>query len=188
MTTTRPHFFLLARTVVLIAFALPVAGRARAAEPVAAESAPPSYHWYGWQSAVLDTAAVGLTLPLALRDDGAELLLFAFLGPPTYAVGAPIVHLAHDQVPKALASLGMRLGVPPVVGLGASVVCAEELRKRCFYAGAIVSMLAVMVLDDGILARETAPAPRASTPTALRLYPTFTFDRHGATAGVGLTL
>jgi hypothetical protein len=179
---------LLGPSLALFGLGLLAEGRALGAEPTTPDAPAPARRWYGWQSAMVDAAAVGLSLPLALRDETDELLLFAFVGPPAYAVGAPIVHFAHDNVPKGLASLGLRLGVPPILGGLASLGCDAEGREKCVVSTALVSMFAVMILDDALLAYENVPSPASNGHAALRLHPTLAIDRHGAVAGVGLTL
>jgi len=185
MPSRQPSF---AVSIALIGLVLLAPSRALGAEPPAPDAPQPERRWYGWQSALVDAAAVGLTLPLALRDDTNELLLFAFVGPPAYAVGAPIVHFAHENVPQGLASLGLRLGVPPVLGAVASLGCAPGRREKCVIGTALASMLVAMVLDDALLAYESVPSPRANARNRLHVQPTFALDRHGATVGIGLSL
>jgi len=121
-------------------------------------------------------------------DQTNELLFFAFVGPPAYAIGAPIVHFAHDNVPQGLASLGLRLGVPPVLGAVASLGCAPGRREKCVISTVLASMILAMVLDDALLAYETVPSARAHAQNGLRFLPTLAVDRHGVSAGIGLSL
>jgi len=60
-------------------------------------------HWYGWQTLLVDLGSV-LTIPLG------------GVGLAGYALGAPIVHLAHGQVGRGVGSLGLRLALPLVGG------------------------------------------------------------------------
>jgi hypothetical protein len=114
-------------------------------------------------------------------------LIFGFVGPPAYAVGAPIVHFAHHNAPQGLGSLGLRLGAPPLVGGAASLACNAGSRERCFIGAALGTTVVAMVVDDLFLAYEHAPQP-TRTRSAVHFRPTFTADAHGATAGVAMTL
>src|SRR5215467_11328850 len=62
--------------------------------------------WYGWQTLLVDGAAIGLGV--ATRNAG------VFLG--AYALGAPIVHVAHERFGEAAGSLGLRVVMPLAAG------------------------------------------------------------------------
>jgi hypothetical protein len=69
----------------------------------ACESLPE--HWYGWQTLLVDAGSVVL---LALPNAA---------GVFTYALGTPIVHAAHGKWGTGLGSLGLRVGLPLLLGL-----------------------------------------------------------------------
>lgn len=178
-----PHFLV---RCLLAAALLLAPTQALSAEPSSLDTPVHAGRWYGWQSMIVDASAVLLSLPLAVRDTKMY-LLFGFVGPPAYGVGAPIVHFAHHNVPQGLGSLGLRLGAPPLVGGAASLACNPGTRQSCFIGVALGTAVAAMVLDDTLLAYEHAPSEPASHAT-LHFQPTFAPDTHGATVGLALTM
>lgn len=72
----------------------------------ASEQAEPERESYGWQIAIADVAGT----VLLLESDHSRGSANAGLG--VYALGGPIIHLAHDQSGRALASLALRIGLP----------------------------------------------------------------------------
>ncbi len=147
----------------------------REAEP---ETPAAPTRWYGWQSLPIDALAVTVlalsasTSSDAIFDEG-RLLTVGAVG--IYLLGGPLVHLGHGHRQRAADSLGLRLGAPLAAGfLGAAlgyVTTPErgELENRCNDCGALralgggmigvgIGMLASIVIDDFVLARETIPA------------------------------
>lgn len=132
----------------------PAIAEARAEQP-----APPrkKEHWYGWQNLMADGSAI-LSAPV--------LPGFAAL---TYVFGGPVVHLAHGDLEKAGASLGVRLGLPfggALVGLTAwSAVnggtCHQELCGLGILLfggiGAGVGAIGAVAADAAALAYERVP-------------------------------
>jgi hypothetical protein len=72
----------------------------------ASEQAEPERESYGWQIAIADVAATVLLLESDHSRGSAN------AGLAVYALGGPIVHLAHDQGGRALASVALRVGLP----------------------------------------------------------------------------
>jgi hypothetical protein len=72
-------------------------------QPAAApHTVPPRERWYGWQILVSDLASI--TLGVATEQE----LVFGV----GYVVAPPLIHLFHGQGTHALASAGMRIGLP----------------------------------------------------------------------------
>jgi len=157
------------------------------AEPSQPDAPVHDGRWYGWQSMIVDGSAVLLSLPLAARGTNMY-LLFGFVGPPAYAVGAPIVHFAHHNVPQGLASLGLRLGAPPLVGGAVSLACNPGTRQSCFVGATLGTAVAAMLIDDVFLAYEHAPSEPTPNHAVLHFQPTFTANAHGAMAGLAVTM
>lgn len=172
--------------LLLTAVALLVTTSALGAEPSPPDVPVREGHWYGWQSMIVDASAVLFTLPLAARTNMS--LIFGFVGPPAYAVGAPIVHFSHHNVAQGLGSLGLRLGAPPLVGGAASLACNPGSRSDCFIGVALGTAVVAMVLDDAFLAYEHASSEPLRSGAPVRFHPTFTADAHGATAGLAITM
>lgn len=72
----------------------------------ASEQAEPERESYGWQIAIADVAGTVLLLESGHSRGSAN------AGLAVYALGGPIVHLAHDQGGRALASVALRVGLP----------------------------------------------------------------------------
>jgi len=74
-------------------------------QPSAApRAAPPPERWYGWQILVSDAAS--LTFGLASSQ--------GWPAAAGYLVAPPLIHVFHGQGTRALASAGMRIGLPLV--------------------------------------------------------------------------
>jgi hypothetical protein len=75
--------------------------------------------WAGWETATVDASAVAALLVGAeFHDVRSALVLSSFV----YALGAPVVHFAHGETNKGLASLALRFVLPAVgFGVGALV-------------------------------------------------------------------
>jgi hypothetical protein len=153
--------------------------------------------WYGWQTLTLDGAALGVAVGGSAFVDR-DVPIVAGLG--TYALGAPIVHVAHGEPWRAAGSFGLRVGLPLLVG---DIVaradstrcpgrdeyedfeCQDQLGKMA--AGALVSMLVASAVDAALLAYKTEPVREHArsmnfTPT-LALSPA---KERGFGAAVGL--
>lgn len=142
--------------------------------------------WYGWQIALADLTALGL----AVKTETSELLLAEYL------FGGLVIHAAHGEQRKALASVGLRVGVP-VVGflLGAAQgSCNDEEDFDCglgaMVAGTVIGMGTAAVLDWFWLANKTR---RVEGRTALlrthgiEANPTLAVQRDGARIGLAGT-
>ena len=147
----------------------PSAASAKVDEPAAAGSN--ATRWYGWQTLAVDGAllTIGL-LPLRPSDSSAN-TAFALGWYGGYALGAPIVHWAHGHVGKGFGSLGMRLGGPlagALLGVGVALATGASFGvkdssgnqlyvgtgDRIAEGGVILGMLAPVIIDAAVLARE----------------------------------
>jgi hypothetical protein len=155
-----------------------VVGRPQPAAPI--DTVQSGQRWYGWKTLSLDAAAIGLGIMSYRTFDGkgsgGALLGSGALS--TYAFGAPAVHLLRDQPSRAMASLGLRIGLP-VVAVGLVTTshdgnCAspdearcQAYRKRLLVTGALSAAL-VSLIDGAVLAWQPAPKPQrlALTPLA----------------------
>lgn len=150
----------------------------------AAPSAPvqtkPASRWYGWQTLTTDGAALTLFVLSTQRSLGWDGLdspsMLVWASAATFALGGPVVHLAHGRPVAALVSLGARTVVPTALlfgvgygtyglmkaggdddGLGRAIVA---LGLGVLAGGA--GMASAIALDAGVLARE-APSPPTSS-------------------------
>jgi hypothetical protein len=158
-----------------------------AVTPAAAEkasvAAEPQQVWYGWQTLIVD-GSVLLLLPLALgaetQNAGSNAALALAVG--GYALGAPIVHLAHGNYGRAAGSFALRVTLPLLaVAQFASAPSSdnsdgnENPYRELRIAAAVVlvgsNALAAVIVDAAVLSYETRePKPRRAT---LQLTPRF---------------
>lgn len=134
----------------------------RPTEPNVRAPEPPSpAEHYGYQIVAVDLMAVGAGLAAhAASSPWRERTneppgLPAFIATSVYGLGAilpPTVHFAHRQVGMGFASLGMRIVVPPLVGVTGLVgVCVgRQGRSPCASDGVIGGMLVGEVIAAGI--------------------------------------
>lgn len=162
------------------------------AEPAAPEAPlpPPRRYDYRWQIAALDAAAIGMSLVVDRMSDAAGRPgAIATLTIGTYFFAAPLAHGVHRQGRRALASFGLRAGLPLLFGLVGEQLdgtpscdfCKDTLRSEGKIIGMTAGVLLAMAIDGVLLARpiyRRAERPRAAWGPALRGV------RGGATAGV----
>jgi len=87
-----------------------------------------------------------------------------------YLLGAPIVHLAHGNPGRAVASLGLRVGLP-VAFVGVGTVLEDcQGQDFCGLASVLIGvplgMATAIALDAAVLSRDTVKRPFAIVPTA----------------------
>lgn len=178
-----------------------VAQSVQAAEPppiAAVESpAPQRRHWYGWQTALVDAASLGLgatVLGLSGNTGGSSDGNVA--GPlivSSYALGGPTVHAAHGQWAMAGASLGLRLGAPAAGALSGYLVgyaaCPHDDQSDvpCSAVGAGFGLIAgaatALIVDSAVLAYE----PESDEVQGVRLTPLIIAQPGRWGAGLGGT-
>jgi hypothetical protein len=126
---------------------------------------------YGWTVLGVDAANVGVHLGLLAATNGTHTiegsLPYSFV--TVYLLSGPIIHGAHGRWGHAAGSLGLRVGLPLVLGLAGSWLfsgppCTEEekLNDSCdtnaleavgFIFGGLAGVGTAMVLDAALLAR-----------------------------------
>lgn len=163
--------------------------------PAEGERAARPRAWYGWQTLSLDSAALALLLVGRERVGSHRTngVLLETAGLAGYALAAPAVHFAHGQPRRAALSLGLRVGLPLLVGgvLAAEGAArcpdgppedprgCERLTTAILVAGSL-SMLAASIADATVLAWEPKLPPlrglgRKATTPAFSLAPTVDF-------------
>lgn len=146
--------------------------------------------WYGWQTLATDGAAVALFATGVAASSGE---LAAFSGAP-FALGGPIVHLAHRRGGAAAASLGIRLGLATsgfFVG-AAMKSCGpsseEDTGYACGLNAAAIGVLAgagvAMIIDTAFLAREDVRLERPQRTAALSVSPAVSVTKSSGTVGL----
>jgi hypothetical protein len=156
------------------------------AHPVPEE--PRERVWYGWQILLADAGA----LAVAGIAQGAHAPPLGFAASGGYGAAAPVVHFLHGHVDKGMASLGLRIGAPLLLGIAAYAVAPAPrddgarslgMDSRTFAAamGATLGMGAAIALDAGVIAREDAPI---ASGDGFSVAPTAAPVRGGAAVGV----
>lgn len=119
-------------------------------------AAPPPEHWYGWQILVSDAAS--LTLAVATQQ--------TWLAAPGYLVAPPLIHMFHGQNTRALASAGMRIGLPLLgyaIAVEGSQSCSSSDLSSCdvgmVVLGFIVGISAVGI-DPALAYEPLEPSER----------------------------
>jgi hypothetical protein len=142
-----------------------------AARPLPADAKPS--RWYGWQTLAVDGASVALrgsAISLTRQSEVSPWTVVGWAGVGSFAFGAPILHLVHANPGRALASFGLRVGAPLVLGLTATAAdCIHQPREGCGGAtagliGATVGIVAAMTVDAAVFAYDQPPKGSASLP------------------------
>lgn len=142
--------------------------------------------WYGWQILLADLASVGAVV-VTPATEGKSL----YLGAGGFALGGPIVHVAHGRPAIGAASLGLRLGVP-LLAAAAGLYVGGETAVKCTpsaadggcddvfgaagaalaggFLGLLGGMVAASAIDIGLLAHE--PVERTTPPVSVGVAPT----------------
>jgi len=112
----------------------------------------------------LDAAAIALVLGAAAAQDDPLIGMLALSGVGTYALGAPIVHLAHGQPGRSLLSVALRVGVP---GLGIAIMTTSVDSCASCAGGAVFGGMVVLggivtaiIVDDAYLGKVPKPVPQ----------------------------
>lgn len=185
----------LAIVLVVLFQALPA--RAEAAnEETEAPQPPRRYLDYRLYLLASDGAALALVVGgLAMHNEASAIV--ALTGVGTYALAAPMVHVAHEQPMRALGSLGMRIGFPVAgAALGVGIVAAacdpSESGWGCLAAAAglggvgfFTGVLTAMVVDDAVLGKvPLKQSPGRARRDAARVGVAPFLDPKGRGAGV----
>jgi len=169
----------------LLASMLSLSATANADEEVAADDAPTvTRTWYGWQTLVADGGTLAATFVLAATaPSDAALAPLTFIA--GYTLAAPIVHFAHGNALRGLASIGVRLVTPSLATLAGHAIDGEQV-KGYWNDGASIGLLggmfAASVVDATFLAWDESvivPAKRSAT-----IEPRLSVTAKGASAGL----
>jgi hypothetical protein len=170
-------------------------------EPAPA-GAPVDRRWYGWQPLMVDAGSIATMIGGGFARGPASGPI-EILGAAGALLGSPLIHLGHEHLGKAGASLALRVLLPTagmftglLIGMAAAPqnpngdlgtgIARADVALFGGVVGAMSGGLAAIVIDDGVLAREDVrPAPPPdSRPT---FEPRISSVRGGATVGVGGT-
>lgn len=114
----------------------------------------------------LQTAGVDLSA-LVMMSTGSS--VGVGVGVATLALGAPALHLYHHQPGRAVASLGLRVGLP-LAGMAIGAAGAQkgtDAEIALPAIGAVIGVVAASAIDIGYLSRaeDTAKPARVLAPT-----------------------
>jgi hypothetical protein len=141
--------------------------------------------WYGWQTLIVDGGAIAA----GLVTGNAAVLVGGM------TLGAPIVHWAHGNVLTGFGSLGLRIGVPLLTTVSASLVMSNREvtngheSEEALSIGILAGGLFASIFDAAVLAREstTVTPRRPAAASHWHVEPRVGVARGGASAGVGGT-
>lgn len=151
----------------------------RAPMPSPAAPSPPApptlrSHWYGWQALTVDGAAVIIALTSGFTGAWGGVG-----GLTTYAVGAPIVHMAHGHLGKGMADIGLRVGLPLLFGTIGYASGNQSCHSDGFFClppavgdaviGGLIGYAGAVIIDAAFLAREDVEVA-AVPPTRERAF------------------
>jgi hypothetical protein len=149
----------------------------------------PPQRWYGWQTLLVDAAALTLVIAGAIvagdsrrnEDIGLGMVIG---GTIVGLAGAPVVHMAHSKWNNAGVSSGIRLGGALVV-LGSAAGCSAE-RGGCGEGWALLAVVGALaypiaVIVDAGIAEEDVPPDELARVTVTPWY-------DARTQGGGLSL
>jgi len=152
--------------------------------------------WYGWQTLLVDAAALGtgVTGYALNRGNGNVLGTVGILG---YIFGAPIVHWVHGHAgrgaadagirllgPLVLGGIGFLLGLPAGTNSNGDPVVAQvtgAIGLGIGYAAVVTLDAAVFAFDARLVDRD----PEAPRPTTVSVLPTVQLRPGGAMLGLG---
>lgn len=172
----------------------PMTARHEMRVSIAAPVAPVlEMRWYGWQTILVDAGTVALafaTMTPGCDGCGREVgVVSATVFVAGYALGAPIVHVAHGRPLTGLGSFGLRVVLPVLgayIGL-AAVPCPPSREEGCGLGalplGFAIGAMVASVIDAAALAWEERPVV-AETPAAISFAPAFTPISHGGLGGL----
>lgn len=179
-----------------------VAARPAGAEPVHLDTPPDdriedeSERWYGWQTLALDGTAAVLWLSAIPATEQAEVNLLA-TGALTFALGAPIVHVAHSRPWVGAGTFVLRVA-SPVLGTMVGQMFDESngcsaVDSSCdssaigTIAGGFTGAALAAAFDAGFLGYEPVPKPRRGltrAPLPNLLAPFVRAEMRGASLGL----
>jgi hypothetical protein len=166
--------------------------------PTGDSKAPGKRSWYGWQTLLVYGASASLLAAgeVLMESDpkleqGGVVLVIA--GATGFALGSPIVHLAHGNVGKGFVALALHLGAPIGGGLAGGFVgcaasaCSPLATAASLVLGAGAGSLAAVIIDLSVLSYGE-PRPEALVGARARpaatLVPSLDLRRDRATVGL----
>ena len=172
------------RSTALMLAALALSATAGAEEP-------PTGDWYGYQTLLVDAAALGAGLAaLSYRKEihagsfGSPSMVLGTVAGATWLLGPAVVHFSHSRADLGGFSIGLRLALPIAAALASVplVTLAYYGDPGFVYAISVVigAALVVPIVIDAISAHERAPLRIAGLPVAVYALPA----RRGATCGL----
>jgi hypothetical protein len=127
--------------------------------PYGYEARRPRREWYGWQTLLVDGAALAMVYAAAdQHTHDAPTLAYVALG--TNVLGPPVVHWAHGNVGRGLGSLLIRGGSWALVFAAIAGNGSDNASVGLF---GVLGILAAPAIDAAVLAYED-PKPSVSTP------------------------
>jgi hypothetical protein len=152
--------------------------------------------WYGWQTLLVDAAALG-TGVTGFALSGGKGNVPGTIGILGYVLGAPIVHWVHGHAGKGAADAGIRLlgplvlggigfllGLPGGTNANGDPVVAQvtgAIGLGIGYAAVVTLDAAVFAFDARLVDRDPEPPPQ----TTVSVLPTVQLRPGGATLGLG---
>ncbi|MDF3066076.1 MAG: hypothetical protein K0R38_1677 [Polyangiaceae bacterium] len=120
-------------------------------------AAGPRRTWYGWQTLIVDGAALSaVLLGVAIDGNGRDGGAIAGAGLLAYEFGPGIVHFVHRNPGRAFGSFGIRLGMPlvgAVLGATVSSNCdGYECEGDGAGAGLLLGMAGAIAIDAAVFA------------------------------------
>lgn len=147
--------------------------------------------WYGWQTLLVDGAALGFTIGVAAV--GSETTWagpVALVGGTTlYALGGPTVHFAHGNIGKGFLSFGLRVGLP-ALGMLSGILLEQPSCSGswgCGLIGGVVGLgiggITAIVIDASVVAYDEVPSRphtrSSAAPGTLMVRPSVSQDHAG---------
>ncbi len=158
-----------------------------AAAPRPAQEPSRWSRWYGWQTLTAD----GLALGIGVVGAGTESTTLGHVALGSYLVGAPIVHLAHDEPARAFGSLALRAGLPAAGLLAGCQLDDDPGFLGCIGGaalGTLIGMSAAIAIDSAALAWSDTPVKAAdAAPKRFAISPTFTTGKGAYGLGLSAT-
>jgi hypothetical protein len=146
-------------------------------------------HWYGWQLLTTDLVATTLFLSDTLLDsmavDNATLLrpgVPIVLSVGIFVAAPPAIHFAHGRIAAGLGSLGLRTGLPFLLGLLGKSSCSNRNTDGEYsdcpgaleLGGVLIGVMAASAIDAAALSTEV-PSSEPARPR-LGLLPVLSAD------------